>query len=70
MFTNLNKVRLLILEVGLGGKLDATTAHEYRPIIAMGSIGLDHCEYLGISLHEIAKEKAGVITPKSIVDKL
>ncbi len=60
---SLNKVELMILEVGLGGRLDATTSHPNRPVIAMAGIGLDHCEFLGKSLEKIAKEKAGVITP-------
>ena len=55
-------VELLVLEVGLGGRLDATTAHPHRPIIAMGQIGLDHCEHLGRSLRAIAHEKAAVIS--------
>ncbi len=62
-----NAVELLVLEVGLGGKLDATTAHKLRPIIAMASIGLDHCEYLGESLQEVAMQKAAVITNRSTV---
>ncbi len=62
-----SNVELIVLETGLGGRLDATTAHPYRPIIAMGSIGLDHCEYLGNTIEKIAKEKAEVITPGSIV---
>ena len=66
-YFSLKEVELLILEVGLGGRLDATTAHKYRPIIALGAIGLDHCEYLGNNLEKIAIEKASVITPKSIV---
>jgi len=66
-YFNLKEVELLILEVGLGGRLDATTAHKYRPIIAFGAIGLDHCEYLGNSLEKIAIEKAAVITTKSTV---
>ena len=61
------EVELLLLEVGLGGRLDATTAHKYRPIIALGAIGLDHCEYLGNTLEKIAIEKASVITHKSRV---
>ena len=56
-------VELLVLEVGLGGRLDATTAHPRRPVIAMASIGLDHCEHLGSTLTAIAEEKAAVITP-------
>ena len=60
-------VELLVLEVGLGGRLDATTAHPKRPVIAMASIGLDHCEHLGSTLTAIAAEKAAVITPGSRV---
>ncbi len=66
-YFTLKEVELLILEVGLGGRLDATTAHKYRPIIAFGSIGLDHCEYLGDNLEKIAIEKAAVITPNSSI---
>jgi len=66
-YFTLKEVKLLILEVGLGGRLDATTAHKYRPIIAFGAIGLDHCEYLGDNLEKIAIEKASVITPNSTV---
>ena len=40
-FFDHQKVELLILEAGLGGRLDATTAHKSRPIIAIGNIGLD-----------------------------
>tara|TARA_Y100001968_G_scaffold29974_1_gene23190 strand:+ start:1038 stop:2237 length:1200 start_codon:yes stop_codon:yes gene_type:complete len=60
-------VDLLILEVGLGGRLDATTAHLYRPIIAFAAIGKDHCEYLGNTLSEIAIEKSAVINYGSTV---
>ena len=66
-YFSLKEVELLILEVGLGGRLDATTAHKYRPIIALGAIGLDHCEYLGNNLVKVAIEKAAVITSKSKV---
>ena len=66
-YFTLREVELLILEVGLGGRLDATTAHKYRPIIAFGAIGLDHCEYLGDSLEKVAIEKAAIITSKSTV---
>ena len=66
-YFNENDVELLVLEVGLGGRLDATTAHPYRPIIAIGGIGLDHCEYLGSSLKDISLEKTAVITPHSTV---
>jgi dihydrofolate synthase/folylpolyglutamate synthase len=52
---------LVVLEVGLGGRLDATTAHPHRPVIGFASIGLDHRELLGDTLAAIAAEKAGVL---------
>ena len=61
------KVDLLILEAGLGGRLDATTAHNLRPIIAIGNIGLDHKEYLGDTIRKIALEKIAVIEKDSVV---
>ena len=53
----------LVLEAGLGGRLDATTAHPRRPLIAVASIGLDHREHLGPTLQAIAAEKAAAIGP-------
>ena len=66
-FFDKKKVELLILEAGLGGRLDATTAHHLRPIIAIGNIGMDHREYLGDTIEKIAKEKLAVIEKNSIV---
>ena len=66
-YFELNNVDLLILEAGLGGRLDATTAHKLRPIIAFGNIGIDHTEYLGDSLEQITREKAAVIDKGSFV---
>jgi len=66
-FFNNKKVELLILEAGLGGRLDATTAHKSRPIIAIGNIGLDHKEFLGDTIEKIAEEKLAVIEKNSIV---
>ena len=51
----------LVLEAGLGGRLDATTAHSWRPLIAVASIGMDHREHLGPTLQAIAAEKAAAI---------
>ncbi len=56
------KVELAILETGLGGRLDATTAAGAR-WVAVTSVALDHQEYLGDTLAEIAAEKAAVIRP-------
>jgi len=50
-----------ILEVGLGGRLDATNVIENPAVSLIMSISLDHQAYLGESLAEIAVEKAGII---------
>ena len=52
-----------VLETGLGGRLDATSAVENPAVCVITSIGLDHMEYLGGTLGEIAGEKAGIIRP-------
>ena len=56
------KVALAILETGLGGRLDSTTAAG-ADIVAITPIAMDHEEYLGNSLAEIAAEKAAIIRP-------
>ena len=58
-----NEVDWLVLEAGLGGRLDATTAHPQRPLIAVGAIGIDHREHLGNTLTAISREKAAAISP-------
>jgi dihydrofolate synthase / folylpolyglutamate synthase len=55
-----------VLEVGLGGRLDATNVVD-SPVVAITSIALDHQEYLGTTLAEIAREKAGIIKPGAVV---
>ena len=56
-------VELAVLEVGLGGRLDATTCHPDRRVVGFASLGLDHREFLGPDLASIAAEKAGVLRP-------
>lgn len=56
-------VDYVILETGLGGRLDATSAVEQPEVCVITSIGYDHMQYLGNSLAEIAAEKAGIIRP-------
>lgn len=51
----------IILETGLGGRLDATNSFETPCICIITQIGLDHTEYLGETLEEIAAEKAGIV---------
>jgi dihydrofolate synthase / folylpolyglutamate synthase len=55
-------VELAVLETGLGGRLDATTAAGAR-VVAVTPVALDHQEYLGHTLAEIAAEKAAIIRP-------
>jgi len=52
-----------VLEVGLGGRLDATNVVPRPLVSAITSIGFDHMELLGHTLPEIAREKAGIIKP-------
>ena len=55
---------LTLLEVGLGGRLDATNVIE-RPLASVITrVSLDHREFLGDSLVEIAAEKAGILKPR------
>ena len=56
------KVDWVIWETGLGGRLDATNIVDSELCI-ITNIGLDHQQYLGQSLREIAEEKAGIIKP-------
>jgi dihydrofolate synthase/folylpolyglutamate synthase len=56
------RVRLAILETGLGGRLDATTTAQAE-VVGITPIALDHQEYLGETLSEIAAEKAAIIRP-------
>jgi dihydrofolate synthase/folylpolyglutamate synthase len=56
------QVDFQVLEVGLGGRLDATNVA--RPVVCIiTSISLDHTQILGNSLEEIAREKVGIIKP-------
>lgn len=52
---------LVILETGLGGRLDATNVIKCPLVSVITKIGFDHTETLGNSLAEIAKEKAGIL---------
>lgn len=54
---------LVVLEVGLGGRFDATNVVERPAACAITSISLDHREMLGETLGKIAFEKAGIIKP-------
>ncbi len=61
-----DRVTFAILEVGLGGRLDATNIVE-QDVSVITSIGLDHQEFLGTTVEAIAAEKAGIIKSKEPV---
>ncbi len=52
-----------VLETGLGGRLDATNAVSRKAAAVITRIGLDHMQYLGETVSEIAGEKAGILMP-------
>ena len=57
------KVDLAVIEVGLGGRLDATNVIPTPRAAAITRIAYDHMDRLGSSLVEIAREKAGIAKP-------
>lgn len=64
-YFNRNKVDIAIIEVGLGGRLDATNI--INPLMSIiTNISLDHTEILGDNLEDIAGEKSGIIKKDSI----
>jgi dihydrofolate synthase/folylpolyglutamate synthase len=54
------RVDVAVCEVGLGGRLDATNVLE-PAVTAITTVGLDHQEYLGRTVAEVAREKAGIV---------
>ncbi len=60
------KVDIAVLEVGLGGRLDATNIVE--PVLSIiTDISLDHTEWLGHTITEIAREKAGILRQNGVL---
>ena len=62
-----HKADYLILEVGLGGRFDATNILKKSKYAAITPISLDHQDYLGSSLSQIAFEKLGILNSKSTI---
>lgn len=52
-----------VLEVGMGGRLDATNVVEEKAVCVITALGLEHTEVLGDTIQEIASEKAAIIRP-------
>ena len=61
------KPQVIILETGLGGRLDATNVIDAPEVCVITPVGLDHMEYLGGTYEAIAGEKAGIIKAGSRV---
>lgn len=59
------RVRIAVLEVGLGGRSDATNVVE-QDVSVVGPIGFDHADVLGQTLSAIAREKAGIISKEGM----
>ena len=60
------RVEIAVLEVGMGGRLDATNVVE--PLVSViADISLDHQKFLGDTVGEIAREKVGIIRPGGVV---
>ena len=59
------KCDYVVLEVGLGGEFDATNVISKHEIAVITRLGIDHISYLGSSLADIARAKAGILKPKS-----
>ena len=57
------QVDIVVLEAGMGGELDSTNVIDAPIAAVITNIGLDHTEYLGSTLEEIAKTKAGIVKP-------
>lgn len=60
------KVDYAVLEVGMGGRFDATNVAD-GDISIITNVSLDHMEYLGKTIYDISLEKAGIIKNKSVV---
>lgn len=61
------KCDIVVLEVGLGGRLDSTNVIDAPEAAVIARIGLDHTKLLGTTLAAIAGEKAGIVKPGSAV---
>ncbi len=66
LYYKMKKTDIVILEVGLGGRLDATNVIEKPMVSVITSISLDHTDRLGETIEEIACEKCGIIKKGSI----
>ncbi len=61
------KCEIAVIETGMGGRLDATNVIARPELDVIAHIAMDHTEYLGDTIEEIAAEKAGIIKPDTDV---
>ncbi|MCR5213094.1 MAG: bifunctional folylpolyglutamate synthase/dihydrofolate synthase [Eubacterium sp.] len=61
------KCDIMLIECGMGGRLDATNVLETDKLSVLAAISMDHMEVLGNSPREIAKEKLGIVRDKSVL---
>lgn len=66
-YFNEEKCDVVILEVGMGGRLDATNIIDTSLLSVITGIAIDHTAFLGSTVEEIASEKSGIIKEKSVV---
>lgn len=60
------RIELAVMEAGMGGRSDATAAF-HGEMTVLTPIALDHIEYLGATIEEIAREKAGIIKAGTLI---
>eukprot|EP00158_Paraphelidium_tribonemae_P002732 Partr_v1_DN25623_c0_g1_i1_m4460 putative Catalyzes conversion of folates to polyglutamate derivatives allowing concentration of folate compounds in the cell and the intracellular retention of these cofactors, which are important substrates for most of the folate-dependent enzymes that are involved in one-carbon transfer reactions involved in purine, pyrimidine and amino acid synthesis (By similarity) len=61
---SVNKCDVAVIEVGMGGRFDATNVSGTRKLLSvLTSISFDHCDFLGDDIESIASHKAGIIRP-------
>lgn len=61
MLFNLEECDIVVLEAGMGGRLDSTNVIEKSVVSVITGVALEHTEYLGDTVEKIAHEKAGII---------
>ena len=62
-----NKADVVLLETGMGGRLDSTNVVPNTAVNIISNISLDHQDFLGDNLEKIATEKSGIIRPQASV---
>jgi folylpolyglutamate synthase len=67
MYLSQQKIDVAVIEAGMGGLLDATNVFKAPLVSVITPISIDHTQYLGSTIEDIARHKAGIIKPGSAV---